>query len=249
MEQKAYILVTGASSGIGREVAVRLSEDYPVIIAGRNLERLEETRTACSRQSEHLIWEYDLGNLQDLEESLSRFILENQCEISGFVHSAGFFKMLPVKMITADLFQTTFNINVISAALITKVLKKRKPNRSALKSIVFISSNVSNFGVKAFTAYAASKSAVDGLMRCLAVELAPEVRVNSVLPGGIRTAMTEQTYQNAELIERMDANYPLGPGYATDIAHAVKFLLGEDARWITGQQLFVDGGRTINITG
>jgi NAD(P)-dependent dehydrogenase (short-subunit alcohol dehydrogenase family) len=249
MEPKAYILVTGASSGIGREVAVRLSEDYPVIIAGRNRERLEKTRTVCNRQFERLIWEYDLANLDDLEESLAQFILENKCEISGFVHSAGFFKMQAVKMITAGLFQSSFNINVISAALITKVLKKKKLNQNALKSIVFISSNISNFGAKAFTAYAASKSAVDGLMRCLAVELAPDVRVNSVLPGGIRTAMTEQTYQNAELVERMDATYPLGPGSVKDIANAVKFLLGEDSRWITGQQLFVDGGRTINITG
>jgi NAD(P)-dependent dehydrogenase (short-subunit alcohol dehydrogenase family) len=249
MEQEAYILVTGASSGIGRETAIRLSADYGVILAGRDRERLEASLSACDKNRNHLIWEYDLADLPDLEGSLERFIMENNCLISGFVHSAGYFKMVPVKMLSIALFQNTFNINVIAAALITKTLIKKKLNQGALKNIVLISSNISNFGAKAFSAYSASKSAVDGLMRSLAVELAPAVRVNSVLPGGIRTAMTEHTYQDAELVTRMNAVYPLGPGSAGDIAGTIRFLMSEDARWITGQQLVVDGGRTINITG
>jgi NAD(P)-dependent dehydrogenase (short-subunit alcohol dehydrogenase family) len=152
-------------------------------------------------------------------------------------------------MVNTELFQTTFNINTISAALLTKVLMKKKVNHGMLKSIVFISSNISNFGAKAFSAYAASKAATDGLMRCLAVELAPDVRVNSVLPGGLRTGMTEHLYENTELIERMNNTYPLGPGKTGDIYAAVNFLLSDEARWITGHQLVVDGGRTINITG
>ena len=86
-------------------------------------------------------------------------------------------------------------------------------------------------------------------MRSLAVELAPRVRVNSVLPGGVRTAMTEHMYQDENLIERMAADYPLGLGEVKDIYMAVKFLLSDEARWVTGQQFTVDGGRTINITG
>ena len=86
-------------------------------------------------------------------------------------------------------------------------------------------------------------------MRCLALELAPGVRVNSVLPGGIRTPMTEHLYKDTEMIERMNTTYPLGEGSVKDICGAVQFLLSDEARWITGQQLTVDGGRTINITG
>ena len=86
-------------------------------------------------------------------------------------------------------------------------------------------------------------------MRSLAVELAPHVRVNSVLPGGVRTRMTENMYQDEELISRMAATYPLGLGNVSDISQAVRFLLSDEARWITGQQLTVDGGRTINVTG
>ena len=249
MEQKPYILVTGASSGFGREIAVRLSEDNPVIIHGRNKERLMETLAACNPTGKHLIWEFDLSDVNAIEESLAQFLLENNCVVCGFVHSAGIMKQIPLKVLTVKAFQQSFDVNVISAGMITKVLMKRKINQGELKSIVFISSNVSNFGVKAFSAYAASKSAIDGLMRCLAVELAPAVRVNSVLPGGVRTAMTEQLYVDDKFIERVDATYPLGPGTAKDIYGAVKFLLSEDARWITGQQLVVDGGRTINITG
>ena len=247
MEQKSYILVTGASSGFGREIAVRLSENNPVIIHGRDRGRLMETLAMCSPTGKHLVWEFDLSDVNGVEESLTQFLTDNNCTVCGFVHSAGYMKQLPLKVLTVNAFQQSFNVNVISAGMIIKVLMKRKVNQGALKSMVFISSNVSNFGVKAFGAYAASKSAVDGLMRCLAVELAPAVRVNSVLPGGVRTTMTEQIYQNEEITEKVETT-PLGYGKPSDIAGAVEFLLSDDARWITGQQLFVDGGRTINIT-
>jgi len=249
MDKKSYLLITGASSGIGREIAIRLSEQYSIVLHGRDLERLQQTMNACNPERVHLIWEYDLTGIDALEETFAQFLSENNCMISGFVHSAGYLKMIPLKMANADWFRLSFDVNVISAALLTKVLVKKKINGDELKSIVFISSINSKFGAKAYSAYSASKAAVDGLMRSLAIELAPAVRVNSVLPGGIRTAMTEHLYENTALIERMDATYPLGPGNVNDICGAVKFLLSEDARWITGQQLVVDGGRTINITG
>jgi len=248
MEKKSYLLITGASSGIGREIAIRLSEQYSIVLHSRDKERLMQTMAACNPKREHLIWEYDLIGIDGLEEAFTQFLLENNCVISGFVHSAGYFKMMPLKMAKADWFRLSFDVNVISAALLTKVLVKKKINGNELKSIVLISSINSKFGATAMSAYSASKAAVDGLMRSLAVELAPAVRVNSVLPGGIRTAMTEYLYEDKGIIERMDATYPLGQGGANDICGAVHFLLSEDARWITGQQLVVDGGRTINIT-
>ena len=249
MEKKSYLLITGASSGIGHEIAIRLSEHYSIILHGRDNERLQQTLNDCDPNRNHLIWEYDLKKIDTLEDELTQFLFENNCVINGFVHSAGFVKAIPLKMAKAEWFRLSFDIHVISAALITKVLVKKKVNFSELKSVVFISSINSKFGVKAASAYSASKAAVDGLMRSLALELAPDIRVNSVLPGGIRTAMTEHLFEDTELIERMDATYPLGLGNAKDICGAVKFLLSEDARWITGQQIIVDGGRTINITG
>lgn len=97
--------------------------------------------------------------------------------------------------------------------------------------------------------YGSSKAALDGLMRGLAVELAPKVRVNSVLPGAILTDMTADILNDEAVVRRMEGAYPLGLGNAEDISNTVKFLLSDDARWITGQQFYVDGGRTVNITG
>ena len=249
MEQKKYLLVTGASSGIGREIAVQLSEFYNVILNGREQARLEETLKSCNTINHHLVWIFDLANVDAVEEALTMFLTKNNCTVEHFVHAAGYMKTIPLKMSSVDAFRGSFNVNVISAAMIAKVLTKKKLNKDVLKNIVFISSNISNFGAKAFSSYAASKAALDGLMRCLAVELAPAVHVNSVLPGGVRTAMTEHMYQDVELIERMKATYPLGLGTTQDICAAVKFLISDNARWITGQQLTVDGGRTINISG
>jgi NAD(P)-dependent dehydrogenase (short-subunit alcohol dehydrogenase family) len=249
MEKKSYLLVTGASSGIGQEIAIQLSEHYSIVLHGRDKERLQQTLKECNPNQKYLIWEYDLTEIDALEDAFTQFLLENDCVINGFVHSAGYLKMRTLKMATPDWYRLSFNVNVIAAAIITKVLTKKKINANALKSVVFISSINSKFGIKGSSSYSSSKAALDGLMRSLALELAPDVRVNSVLPGGIRTAMTEYMYENQELIERMDATYPMGPGTVSDIYGPVKFLLSEDARWITGQQLVVDGGRTINVTG
>lgn len=234
---------------MGREMAIQFSSVYRVVLNGRDAGRLEETRQLCENPTEHLIWQHDLADVEELEKSFTMFIVENEIQVNYFVHCAGFMKTYPIKMVSAALFQNTFNVNVISGALLVKSLMNRKNNGIALKSVVFISSNISNFGAKAFSVYGASKGAVDSLMRSLAVELAPRVRVNSVLPGGVRTAMTEHMYQDQELVERMAAVYPLGLGEVKDISEAVNFLLSDKAKWVTGQQFTVDGGRTINITG
>jgi NAD(P)-dependent dehydrogenase (short-subunit alcohol dehydrogenase family) len=247
--KKSYILVTGASTGIGRCLAINLSVNYNIILHGRNLERLHETKSLCSKDNEQIILNFDLLRVDEIEKHFTDFIIEKNIEIVHYIHSAGFMKMIPLKMLTLDLINATFSTNVISAMIIAKVLTQRKINNTSLKGIVFISSNISNFGAKAFSSYAASKGALDSLMRCLAVELAPRVRVNSVLPGAIQTPMTETVFQNKEASERMILTYPLGLGKPEDIFEMVNFLISDKSGWITGQQFTVDGGRTINISG
>lgn len=250
MENKRhFVLITGSSLGIGRSLAINLSADYHVILNGRNIERLQETKSLCSSKNDQLIFNYDLVKVDEIEKSFSEFIIKNNIEVSHFVHCAGFMKMIPLKMINLDFINTTLATNFISATLFTKVLTQKKINGSALKNIVFISSNISNFGAKAFSIYAASKGALDSFMRCLAVELAPMIRVNSVLPGAIVSPMTQNIFENKEASDRMIAAYPLGLGKPDDIYQLVSFLLSEKSSWITGQQFTVDGGRTINITG
>ena len=248
-QKKQYIFITGASSGLGRVIAVNLSANYNLVLHGRDESRLAQTAMLCNKNCSQLIFIADFASLSDIEQSLTTFLLANNAEINGFVHSAGYMKMLPVKVLSLTEMEKMFAANVFSAALITKVLMSKKTNGAALRNIVFISSNVSNFGAKAFSIYGATKGALDSLMRCLAVELAPRVRVNSVLPGAVKTEMTDGIFADDEIAGRMEKEYPLGIGSPEDIADMVRFLLSENAKWITGQQLTVDGGRTINISG
>jgi NAD(P)-dependent dehydrogenase (short-subunit alcohol dehydrogenase family) len=209
---------------------------------------VKETMELCCKENAQLIYTFDLTKITEVEESLSAFIAANGIEIHHFVHCAGFMKMLPLKMVSIEMINTTFTTNVISAALLAKVLVQRKINNAALQSIIFVSSNISNYGAKAFSIYAASKGALDSLMRCLAIELAPHVRVNSVLPGAIETKMTSHIFENKETIEKLKAAYPLGLGNVDDISNMIEFMLSDKARWLTGQQITIDGGSSINLT-
>ena len=241
-----YLLITGASSGVGKELAIHLSEKYFLILNGRNEERLNQTRERCIKDA--LVWPFDLTNINELEASLAAFLKANDASVTGFVHCAGLLKMVPIRSVDAASLVETFSTNVFAAELITKTLMSKKVNSRNLRSIVFISSNISNRGAAAFSVYGSSKSALDGLMRNLAVELAPGVRVNSVLPGGMITEMTKEIFEDEEAVNQISKNYPLGIGTPAEIAPAVEFLLSDDARWITGQQFTVDGGRTVDVT-
>jgi NAD(P)-dependent dehydrogenase (short-subunit alcohol dehydrogenase family) len=249
MTNNNYTLITGASSGIGQEIAIHVARSSNVIIHGRNTEKLKEIQSLCNPETKSLIWDFDLEDLENIETSLASFIKVNAIAITHFVHCAGFMKMLPLKMTTLELMTKTFRINVFSANTIVKMLTSRKTNNSSLENVVFISSNISNMGAKAMSIYGSSKSALDGLMRGLAIELAPKIRINSVLPGAVKTAMTANIFENDDIAQRMGSMYPLGIGKPEDIAAMVSFLLSPSSRWITGQQFFVDGGRSINITG
>jgi NAD(P)-dependent dehydrogenase (short-subunit alcohol dehydrogenase family) len=243
-----YTLITGASSGLGRSIALRLASNRRLILNGRNPERLQETLANCDNPDQHLTWEYDLDNVENLADSLGKLITESGIAIESFVHAAGILKILPVRSATFKTMQQVLNTNLVSAFEVVGLLSRRRVNQQQLKTVVFISSIASAFGAPGFSMYAASKSALDGLMRSLAVELAPDVRINSVLPGGFRTPMTEAMLNDPVVEQKLVRDYPLGLGRAEDVVDAVDFLISERSRWITGQQFVVDGGRSINIS-
>ena len=248
-ECRERVLVTGASSGIGRAVAIELSKYYDLVLNGRDESRLQETKSLCDACADVAVLPFDLSDVDNLADRFSAFLKEAEFRLSGFVHCAGISRLLPVRATKLTDLRETFSTNVFAPFILVQALASRRVNGDSLKSVVFISSNISNRGSKAFAAYGASKAGLDGLMRCLAVELAPNVRVNSVLPGAVRTRMTEGIFANAEVVERLKGQYPLGLGNPSNIADAVAFLLSEKASWITGQQVTVDGGATIDITG
>ena len=248
MDRSLCTLITGASSGIGRETSIRLSASCKLILHGRDAARLEETRRLCNNPERHVFWNLELREVDQIEDSLTRLLELNQLAVERFVHCAGTLRLLPLRSVELAMVREIMDVNFSSAVEIVRLLIRKKINEKHLRGIVFVSSTASQFGARGFNLYCASKGALDAFMRALAVELAPGVRVNSVLPGAVRTGMTEGMFNDPETLTRFQADYPLGVGEPSDIASAVEFLLSDKARWITGQQLVVDGGRTVNIS-
>lgn len=236
---KEYLLLTGASSGIGRQCAIQLSKDYNLILCARREENLIETKNLCNNSDNHLIFKCDLSDISTIDEKLNNFLIQNDIVVSRFLHCAGCLTLLPAKGFDYELCIKTFNTNVFSAMAIMKVLLK-KNNKKALKNVVLISALYSKKGVVGNSVYASSKGALDSFMRCMAKELAPNVRVNSILPGGVETEITMTT--PLEQKEIMMKDYPLGFGQTEDVANMAEFLFSDKSKWITGQQFSVDGG-------
>ncbi len=248
MARELCTLITGASSGIGRDTAIRLSTSSRLIVHGRDTARLEETRLRCNSPDSHVPWNLDFREVSQIEASLKELLEKHELSVENLVHCAGTLRILPLRSFELATVREVMDVNFTSAVEIVRLLVRKKINEKQLRGIVFVSSTASQFGARGFNLYCASKGALDAFMRALAVELAPDVRVNSVLPGAIRTAMTEAMLSNRELEASLKVEYPLGIGTPSDIASAIQFLLSESARWITGHQLVVDGGRTVNIT-
>ena len=240
-----YVLITGASSGIGRAAAIRLAKTYPLILGGRDETRLDETRLMCENADMHLLWRYNLAKVDGIAKSLSEVIKETAVSVSGFVHSAGIAPLAPLRMTTTTQMYEIMNVNFFSAVEILKILTSKKINGKSLMRVVLISSIQSQIGAKGQSVYCASKAGLEGFMRAMAEELAPHVNVNVIRPGAIQTPMGNLLFQNQELLSKpSDDGYLLGLGAPEDIASMAEYLLGKNAKWITGQIFTVDGGRS-----
>lgn len=242
-----FTLITGASSGIGRALAIRLSQDRRLILHGRDENRLAETLRLC-KGTGHLIWAWDLRQVEELGKKLSCWLGEEQATVDSFVHCAGMVTILPARSLTYFATQDIMAVNFTSALEVISTLLKKKVNQQKLSNILFISSIWSQFGARGYTLYCASKGAMDSAMRALAVELAPKVRINSLVLGAIETPMAKVGFADADIVANLALQYPLGTGRPEDAAAAAAFLLSDQARWVTGQQIVVDGGRTANMS-
>jgi NAD(P)-dependent dehydrogenase (short-subunit alcohol dehydrogenase family) len=239
------ILVTGASSGIGRDTAILLSQlGANVVLAGRDRVRLEQT----SRQLEgsgHSVQPRDLLPLEGIPSWIKE-ISEAIGALDGIVHSAGVYAMTPVTALNAQKLEEMLRMNVGSALMIAKAYKQRGCWRPG-GSIVYVSSIAGIIGVSALASYASSKAALIGLTRSLSIEFARDgIRVNCVAPGFVQTEMVQelQSRLTPEQLAEIARMHPLGLGKPRDIAHAIAFLIGDASRWITGSTLVVDGGYT-----
>lgn len=239
-----YTLLTGATSGIGLDLAKRLSSDRNLILVGRDEAKLDETirQIDKSYKVRKLVCDLDADRRQ-LALQLVEFIQDCDLQINALVHCAGTSKVMPLRQADSASIDTIFNVNILSVMELIRPLLK-KENKGALKNIVFISSLASIRGEKGNAVYAASKGALNALAVSLAKELAPKVRVNSISPGTVETPMT-QAFLESEAGAAHLQTYPLGVGHCEDITNLVCFLLSDESHWITGQNIVIDGGRSI----
>lgn len=236
------VLVTGASSGIGRTTAIECSKmGAKVVITARNEERLKATFESLDRANgqEHQMVLADLSS----EEGVNALV-DQLPHLDGVSLNAGIVKTLPVKFINKDDLSDVLNVNMIGPILLAqRLLKKKKISRGS--SVVFTSSiggvMISTVGN---TMYGVSKGGLNAFMKGMALEMASVgIRSNSVNPGFVATNILSAGTISEEDLKKNVAAYPLGRfGKPEDIAYAIIYLLSDASSWVTGHTLVIDGG-------
>lgn len=236
------VLITGAASGIGRATAIQCAEmGAKILLFDLNEQGLQETQ----KQITHYNPEYfalDLTDSDKLIETIS-FLPK----LDGVVSNAGIVLSLLAKFSEPKDLDRIFKINTFSHInLVQQLIGQKKLNKGA--SIVFTSSMSGVYcGIAGGTLYGATKSAILGYSKALAIELAPRgIRVNTIHPGMIETPLTSGTALSKELLEEDARNYPLGRyGKPEEIAYSIVYLLSDATTWMTGTQLLIDGGYSV----
>lgn len=243
--ENKVIIVTGASSGIGAQCSIDCSKmGAKVVLVARNEERLKQTLSQMEGEG-HIIKSYDLNNLEGINTLVSSIVAETG-KIDGFIHAAGIEKTKPVKMLTPEDYETIYKVNALSGFEFIHQLSSIK-NMNKGGSIIMISSITGVIGRGSVAAYAASKGAMISACRTMAIEFAKkQVRVNCISPGTILTPLMQNFLNELDedaRAKRVDG-FLLGIGETTDISNACIYLLSDASRWVTGQNLIIDGGYT-----
>jgi NAD(P)-dependent dehydrogenase (short-subunit alcohol dehydrogenase family) len=242
--ENRVIIITGASSGIGKQCAISCSQmGAKVVLIARNEERLQETISQLDGK-EHIYSSLDITRFDEIENTVKEAV-NKVGKIDGFIHSAGIEKTLPLRIMKPEYYQEMFNINVVAGFEIAKILSKKK-YRKGCASFVFISSIMSVVANSGLIGYCATKGAINSGVREMAVELArKKIRVNSVSPAHLSdTEMSSNKNQNIgkDALKKLEKMHPLGLGSKEDVANACIYLLSDASRWVTGTNLIVDGG-------
>lgn len=238
------IIITGASSGIGKECAISCSEvGANVVIVGRNEARLQDTFDSLKGEN-NLQIQQDVTSYDKLEmiviESVNKL-----GKIDGFIHCAGVEKTIPLKNMNPEKYEDLFAVNTISALELARILSNKKYCNPMGASFIFISSVMANLGAMGKVGYCSSKSALISASKAMAIELAPKkIRVNCLLPGMVETEMVKKMIEELpeESVNEIRAKHPLGFGKTSDIANVCIFLLSDLSKWITGTEIIIDGG-------
>lgn len=238
--QGKTILVTGASSGIGKGIAIECSKmGANLIITGRDQERLNNTLSLLNGNN-HISITADLSNINDID-----LLVKQLPKLDGVVNNAGINDKNLVKFISKDKIDKIYNTNFFAPVLIIQsLLKSKKINK--FSSLIFISSISANYASVSNSLYASSKGAINSFAKSLAIELAPQKnRVNVIQPGIIETPILE-VYSLKEELDSFIKSCPLGTlGTPEDIAYCVIYLLSDASKWVTGSIFTIDGGITL----
>lgn len=233
------ILVTGASSGIGRQTAIECAAmGAKVMLIARNEEKLNSVLKELAGEG-HQVMRCDLLNAEQ-----TTALVNSIAAIDGVVHCAGLVKPFPVSFLSREKIDETLHSNFYTVVeLTTALFKAKKINKQA--AFVFLSSISGQHPHKGGSMYAASKAAVEAFCKTVALEYAAKgIRANCVSPAMVKTPMFDDAVSgmSTQSMEEHVAKYPLGVGYPEDVARAVVFLLSPASRWITGTNLVMDGG-------
>ena len=236
------ILITGASSGIGKATAIESSKlGAKVVITGRNEERLNETYINLDGDG-HIKIIADVSTDEGLDT-----IINNCPFVDGFVNNAGIIKTIPIQFITREKIDELMSVNLDSMILLfAKLLKKKKLPKGS--SVVFTSSiGGTKVGTIGNSLYDSSKAAISGFIKTSAIELAPKnIRVNCVCPGMINTNLFNEGAVTEQQFQEDSKKYPLGRyGNPEEVAWAIIYLLSNASSFITGSELVIDGGFSI----
>ena len=241
------ILVTGASSGIGRQCAIDCSKmGAKVVLIARNEERLHETLSSMEGDG-HLLVSHDLTDFDSLP-ALVKDIVGKVGPLDGALHCAGISNTEPLKLVDVNRLEDFFRTNVFSVIQLAREICKLKNVNKDGASIVFFSSVMGVVGESCKSTYSFTKGSLISGMRSLAVEYAKKkIRFNCVSPGVIETPINaNQAYmKDLELRALFEDKHLLGIGQCTDVSNACIYLLSDASRWVTGQNLIVDGGYTV----
>lgn len=232
------ILVTGASSGIGRGIAVTCSKmGATVVINGRNMKRLQETRSQMEGEGHVLT----IGDLTDANSLLG--IVETLPKLDGIVHCAGIGQRIPCKDLQNDNVNQVMEVNFKAPVMLqAELLRQKKINKAA--SIVFVASIASWSPSFGNSIYSASKGAIISYANCLALELAPrKIRVNCISPAMVWTDLILSDGTDEEQLKEDEQKYPLKRyGTPEDVANLAIYMLSDASTWMTGSNVKISGG-------
>ena len=245
---KKVAVITGGTSGLGLQIVKELlNEKYKVYSISRSIDKIAKIKEECPEV------EFICGDVSnpDIIEKVARIIEDKEEKIDVLINNAGIIFAGGIERLSYDEWNEMFNVNVGGIFRCVKILLPliKKGNNSSIINISSISSQMTGSSI----AYSACKASVDMMTKSLAKELAKySIRVNSVNPGIVNTGF--QVHNNLicekdypKFLTDISETYPLGVGKVSDVANLICFLISDKAKWITGSNYIIDGGRSVNI--